>query len=180
MAFLNIPIKIKNELEQRMADMFLMYDFIGNSMIENKFVPNVLRFLGCVPTEKDILEFIKACQVYDITDATHLMPFMSFLTSWLLEGRMKPATLDELIDAFTQIDIQRKGFISKAEFIEHLIKYGESIKDDELSTLLSISCDITNNVCHCDGYIYKLYLNAEHCIYKKAAELDALLPKEPQ
>lgn len=178
MTFLSIPIKIRNEMEQRMADLFLMYDFLGNSMIDNAYVSNILRFLGCVPSDKEISEFIKICRIADIEDQTHLVPFMANLTNWLEEERMKPASLQTLVDGFALLDVQQKGFITEAELVGYLNDYGEPITDAEKKILLASAYDRINQVCPLDNYIYKIYYNPKDCIYKLAAELKELRETE--
>ena len=45
-----------------MADIFLMYDFIGNSMVESHNIGTIIRLLGCAPTEKECKEFIQLAE----------------------------------------------------------------------------------------------------------------------
>lgn len=167
MTFLDIPIKIKNNLEQRMFDIFSLYDFIGNSMVDNKCIPKILRFLGCAPTEAELMEFIKECEFLDIQGSVHVMQFMKVLNDWLLLDKMKPSPLEILEGAFKILDPDDKGFITYNEYIEFL-KKGEHIENDELNVLIGISVDRLHKACYYESYIYKLLHEPNDCIYKEA------------
>lgn len=169
MPYLDIPVNITNDLEQEMANVFLMYDFDGSKMIESTKIPTILRFLGCVPTEIEINEFIKSCEFEDIPGYIHLSKFILNLNNCLLEEIMRPATIDELENAFKILDPRQKGYINAEDFMSKIKLHGELIKNDELLKLKSVA--LTNEKCIYEPYICKLLHEPVNSIYKRVKEI---------
>lgn len=153
-----------------MADAFNIYDFVANNTISNEYVPNVLRFLGCAPSDNDIHEFVGLCEFKDVKGSIHLKRFIKTLSKWLRLGRMKPASLDELLAAINVLDPANKGYVSTEEFLRTLRKYGDKFTEDEENEMLTASAD-KDKIIYFEPYLYKLLPKPKLCIYKQAADL---------
>lgn len=153
-----------------MADAFNMYDFVGNSTILNEYVPNVLRFLGCAPCDNDIQEFLGLCEYEDVKGSIPLNRFITTLSNWLLLGRMKPASLNELIAAINVLDPADKGYMTTEELLITLRKYGDRFTEVEENEMLTASAD-KDKIIFYEPYLYKLLPKPKLCIYTQAAEL---------
>lgn len=174
LVFVDVPIKIKNALDQRIADVFLTYDFVGNYMIANENIVHVLRFLGCVPTNRDVVELIKLAEFSDIRGAIHLSRFLAVLVEWLERGRMRPATIEQLEAAFKLIDPLNRKYVTEEELREALVdaEY-EPFDDEEKAELLRTTVERPSGLCWYEKFIYKLSSTPKDCIYSQAAELAA-------
>lgn len=53
---------------------------------------NVLRFLGCVPTEKEVQAVIKATESQDYPGETHLTKFMGHVSLLLMDKQWDDST----------------------------------------------------------------------------------------
>lgn len=156
-----------------MTDAFNMYDFVGNNTLSNEYVPNVLRFLGCAPCDNDIQEFIGLCEFEDVKGSIHLNRFIATLSNWLVLGRMKPASLKELLAAFNVLDPADKGYMTTEEFLITLRKYGDRFTEVEENEMLAASAD-KDKIIFYEPYLYKLLPKPKLCIYTQAVDLNEL------
>lgn len=167
-------IKISNALHQRMADSFAIYDFTGNHMVETINIPIVLRFLGCSPTDQDTKDFIAQSELSYAKGFVHLSQFIAVLSNWLLVGRMKPATITDLINAFALLDPHRRCCIDAEEFLEMMRRYDAvTFSEDEEQQMIAAAICRPDNVCYYEQYIIKLLYEPSDCIYKMATEFEA-------
>lgn len=152
-----------------MADAFSMYDFVGNNTISNEYVSNLLRFLGCAPCDSDVQEFVGLCEFNDVKGSIHLSRFITTLNNWLLLGRMKPATLNELLAAIHVLDPADKGYMTTDEFLMTLRKYGDRFTEVEEKEMLAASAN-KDKIIFYEPYLYKLLPKPKICIYTQAAD----------
>lgn len=179
MPYLDIPITITNDLEQRIADAFLLYDFDGSKMIQSTKVSTVLRFLGCVPSEEEIKEFIATSEFEDIPGYVHLTRFISSLNECLLSDKMRPATEEELAIAFKLLDPRSNGYIKSDEFIGKIIEHGEPLSDKELASMKSVA--VGDSLCIYEPYMCKILFKPEDSIYELAKDIEmARKTSEPE
>jgi Ca2+-binding EF-hand superfamily protein len=61
-SFFDIPVELRNDLDRKIAGAFGVYDYGRNLMIEALDVGQILRSLGCVPSEDEIYEIIKSTE----------------------------------------------------------------------------------------------------------------------
>lgn len=169
MPYLDIPINITNDLEQRMANAFLLYDFDGSKMIASTKISTVLRFLGCVPSEMEIKEFIVNSEFEDIPGYVHLTRFMSNLNECLLADKMRPATEKDLANAFALLDPRSNGYIKSDEFINKISEHGEPLSDEELAILKSVA--VFDSICIYEPYICKILHQPDDSIYELAQKI---------
>lgn len=60
--YFDIPVELKNPLEEKIAEAFQVYDHNNVNMIDGRDVGAVLRSLGCVPSENEIEAIVKATE----------------------------------------------------------------------------------------------------------------------
>lgn len=170
LVYVDIPIKIRHELDQRIADAFSMYDFVGNAMVANTDLPNILRFLGCVPCNEDVAEIVRACEFTDIKGAVHLSRFLVVLVEMLEQDRMRPAKIEELQEAFKLLDPRGKMYLTEEELTEALITSDEieAFTDEEKVEMQRTTVERPSDLCFYEKFIYKLWTEPEDCIYEQA------------
>jgi len=69
--------------------------------------------------------------------------------------RYKPATANELLQAFQTLDTENKGFFS-LDFMQQILREGESFSDDEITEALKIAFDPDSECIYYDLWIHKL------------------------
>lgn len=170
LVFVDIPIKIRHELDQRIADAFKMYDFVGNSMVANCDLPRILRFLGCVPSDQDVAEIVQECEFTDIKGAVHLSRFLVVLVDMLEQNRMRPADIEELQEAFKLLDPRGRMYLSEEELMEALIESNDAelLTEDEKFEMRRTMVERPSDICWYEKYIYKLWSDPADSIYEQA------------
>lgn len=164
-----------NALQLRIVEAFSIYDFTQCNVMDAQFVPIVLRFLGCCPTDTDIEEFIKYTELNYQPGTIQMAKFVYTLCDWLLSDRMKPAaTCEELLAAFHLLDKEnvKRGWMEATEFTELMHRYEEDVRlseDEEREQMrMAISGD---QLCHYETYAYKLWYKETDTVYKMAKDL---------
>lgn len=166
------PLLLK-QLKDQTMEIFKIYDFYGMNNIQIESVGHVLRMLGCVPLETDIVEFVSLCEHPTEMGKIRFDDFFKTFFAWLLEERMKPADEHELLSCLKLID--PGNGITENRLKQVALEYGESMNDDQLKTMLAIAVDKKKDKVIYDTFAFKLY----HCpsIYELAKEI--VKPIEP-
>lgn len=166
------PILLK-QLKDRTLEVFKIYDFYDMNCIQIESIGNVLRMLGCVPMESDIVDFTALCEDKTEKGKVRFDDFFKIFFSWLLNEKMKPADEDRLIECLKLIDTG--DGITEHRLKEVVLECGESMNDEQLKILLAIAVDKkTDNVVY-DSFACKLYRKTS--IYDLAKEI--MKPIEP-
>ncbi|EDW61006.2 dynein regulatory complex protein 8 [Drosophila virilis] len=144
---MEIAIPLANELEVRISEAFCIFDIHGDKYIDTRNVGNVLRFLGCVPTEKEVNQVIAATESAENPGETHLQKFMAHLSPLLMDRKMEPASAEQILAAFEVLDPENKRFLTKEYFGKLMKEEGEQFNDDEMKAMWRVAIDpITENV----------------------------------
>lgn len=166
--YFDIPINITSPLEKKIAKVFAAFDHNAVNMVHARDVGAILRFLGCVPTEKEVEEIVKKTEFPDHPGDIHLSNFMKVLKEKLFKQEMKPSPPEVLIEAFRFFDPNNQGFIEKEKFIEIMKEFGEAMTDDELDSMLKASVSPHDQRVHFEFYLSKLIHEPEDSIYETA------------
>lgn len=161
-------------MERRVAEAFLIFDVYSNKTINKAVIGSVLRFLGCVPTEKEIKDIIKATEM-DGENAgnVHLAKFLPHVCQMLILHKMEPASADDLFEAFLLLDPEETGYISKDLFVKVLTEDGEPMNSEEIEEVLLIAVDPLTGMIPYEYYLNQLFHDPKDSIYKVAAEVEA-------
>lgn len=172
--FVDIPVKLRTELDHRIAAAFHIFDFYGNLMVANEHLANVLRWLGCVPSSRDIADLVQRAEFTDIRGAVHLSRFLPVLIDMLEHDRMRPASIQQLEAAFQQIDPLQRRYVTERELEEALVQGEyEPFTDDEKEELRRTTIERPSGVCLYEKFVYKLAHAPSDCVYRMASELKA-------
>ncbi|KAL4237664.1 hypothetical protein ACF0H5_002378 [Mactra antiquata] len=128
-------------MEAEAKRLFDMIDTDGSGSISTKELQNVMRGLGCNPTDEEIKNMIKAVDEND-SGLVEFEEFKPFLENMEKDKSKEPELLRE---AFERIGKDKEGKVDKRKLRDTLKKYGMSEEDCEDMFKL---CD-TNE----DGYI---------------------------
>lgn len=168
------PILLK-QLEDQVAEVFLIYDFYGMNNIQCESVGHVFRMLGCVPLETDVNEFVGLCENPTEKGKIRFADFFKTFFAWLLEERMKPADADTLLNALKTID--PGDGITENRLRQVTLEYGEPMDEEQIKTMLAMAIDKKTDRVFYDTFAFKLYHNPEKSIYDLAKEI--VKPIEP-
>jgi len=83
-----LTVTLNNELEAQISEAFCIFDTHGDKYIDTRNVGNVLRFLGCVPTEKEVEEVVKATESTDYPGETHILKFIAHVSQLLMDRQL--------------------------------------------------------------------------------------------
>ncbi|KAH8393255.1 hypothetical protein KR215_000655, partial [Drosophila sulfurigaster] len=140
-------VSLSNELEVRISEAFCIFDHHGDKYIDTRNIGNVLRFLGCVPTNKEVNEIIAATDSVENPGETHLPRFMAHVSHLLMERKMEPASPQKLLEAFEVLDPENKRFLTKEYFGKLMSEEGEVFNKEELDAMWPVAIDpITDNI----------------------------------
>ncbi|EDW09966.2 dynein regulatory complex protein 8 [Drosophila mojavensis] len=144
---MEVGIPLTNELEVRISEAFCIFDHHGDKYIDTRNVGNVLRFLGCVPSEKEINEIIAATESVENPGETHLPKFMAHVSVLLMNRKMEPASPEKLLKAFETLDPENKRFLTKEYFGKLMEEEAEKFSKAELANMWPVAIDpITGNI----------------------------------
>ncbi|CAG9815805.1 unnamed protein product [Phaedon cochleariae] len=194
-----IPVEINNDLEQKLADAFEIFDHAANKRIDLRDVSTIIRGLGCCPAEEDLQKMAAAMEDPDAPGQVHLSKFLPHVSQLIFEHKFRPATPEEILEAFRTLDVEGHGFLTKQEttrvhsramsqpftdtlYIPVLMtQYGEVFNDEELQEMLELAVDP-----HTGNVTYEYYVNQlmhepaeEDDIYCLADRIEAEKPPPP-
>lgn len=169
-SFFDIPVELKNDLDRKIASAFNVYDHGRNLMIDGLDVGQILRSLGCVPSELEIKQIVKATEFEGYEGRIHLSKFLPHVKELLYAKKMMPATSSELLEAFKVLDPKGRGFLYKNELLPYLSDYGEAFSAKDLKKMTEAAIESDTN--RMDYELYTLSLayepSDEENIYKIA------------
>jgi Ca2+-binding EF-hand superfamily protein len=134
-------IKISNPLEQRIFDVFSMFEINEEKLVYGEDVGELLRFLGCVPMEKDIEAIIKESETEKGSRECEAQNFVLVVERMIKEGRMKPCSPGKLMKAFITVNPENLEFVTREDLAEIMMKNGETFSEDELNLMIDSSVD---------------------------------------
>ncbi|XP_020802343.1 EF-hand calcium-binding domain-containing protein 2 isoform X1 [Drosophila serrata] len=144
---MEVGVTLSNELEVQIAEAFCIFDTHGDKYIDTRNVGNVLRFLGCAPTEKEVLEVIKATESTDYPGEAHISKFMAHVSVLLMDHKMEPASAVKIMEAFEVLDPENKKYLTKEYFGKLMAEEGEPFTEEELEEMWPVAIDpITGNI----------------------------------
>ncbi|KAI8037070.1 dynein regulatory complex protein 8 [Drosophila gunungcola] len=144
---MEVGVTLNNELESQIAEAFCIFDTHGDKYIDTRNVGNVLRFLGCVPTEKEVQNVIKATESVDYPGESALTKFVPHVSLLLMNRQMEPATTEKLLEAFETFDPENKKYLTMEYFGKLMSEEGEPFTTEEMEAMWPVAIDpITGNI----------------------------------
>lgn len=168
-AYFDIPVEISDSLEKRIFAAFTVYDFNNVNMVDSDDVGNILRFLGCVPSDEDIKEIVKQTEFSNHPGNIHLSNFMPHLKKLIYHEFMKPSSAEDLLRAFEVFDSKNKGFIDGTTFKNIMSQFEE--EPEKMEEMLKSALDRTDNKVYYEIYINQLIHVPEDSIYTLSKQL---------
>ncbi|XP_017072726.1 dynein regulatory complex protein 8 [Drosophila eugracilis] len=144
---MEVGVTLNNELEVLISEAFCIFDTHGDKYIDTRNVGNVLRFLGCVPTEKEVESVIKATESNDYPGEAYISKFIAHVSQLLMDRQMEPASTEKLLEAFETLDPENKKYLTKEYFGKLMSEEGEPFSQEELDSMWPVAIDpITGNI----------------------------------
>ena len=154
--FFEIPVEIRTDFDRKIAQAFLIFDHNNVKMIDSRDVGAILRFIGCVPNEKEVASIIKETEIPDCPGTVHLSKFLPFVKELIFNHKMKPSSAEHLLAAFKTLDPLNKGFITKEDFINLMTEDESELTPEEFDKMLKSAVDTTTNTVPYEVYINQL------------------------
>ena len=154
----NIPVELENDFDKKVAEVFRLYDRHKNYMTSTKNLEAILGLLGCAPTKQDLQEITVAVEQ---RKKIHLGRLIPFLRTYLQQGKMRPLTKADLLNAFKILDPKARGYIPKAEFVKLMTDFGNPLSDEELKDMLIAAVDVNDYCVHYEDYVDKIVMKSD-------------------
>ncbi|XP_028131617.1 dynein regulatory complex protein 8-like [Diabrotica virgifera virgifera] len=176
-----IDVPIENELEQRIADAFSVFDQYQTKIIDLKDVASVIRGLGCCPTEAEIQDIINGLKNSKWPGCVHLVNFLPKVFTFISDHKYEPASPEQLMEAFRSLDPKGLGYLTKDEMAEIMFTDGEPFTQDELDEMFEIAIDPLTNTVNYEYYINQIMYEpvGENSVYTLADRIEAEKPPPP-
>lgn len=159
--FFDIPVHIKSKFDEKLAEVFRLFDYQSNNMILSRDLGSILRILGLVPTEEEIQKIITETEFQQRKGTIHLANLMTFLRKMIETNKMQPYSSEELLDCFKILDPKSRGYIPKEEFLKSMREVGEVINKEQLDEMLKVCLDPHDNRVYYEDYIRKISYEPE-------------------
>ncbi|CAO1437495.1 unnamed protein product [Diamesa hyperborea] len=175
--FFEIPVEIRTDFDRKIAQAFLIFDHNNVKMVDSRDIGAILRFIGCVPSEKDVASIIKATEIPECPGTVHLSKFLPYIKELIFDHKMKPLSAENLLSAFKILDPLNKGFITKENFINLMTEDDSELTPEELNKMLKSAVDTETNTVPYEVYINQLMFEPKDCIYKMGEQVDRRLER---
>lgn len=127
----------------RIREVFDYFDADKSDTISKKEIPSAVRFLGCFPSERVLVnDIIESMQGDEPNEG--FVTYNDFHREMLklLNGKSyEPATADLLLQAFRMIDTNNSGYIDGDVMERLLLTKGEAFRQQELDDFMAVSRD---------------------------------------
>ncbi|XP_060874730.1 dynein regulatory complex protein 8-like [Metopolophium dirhodum] len=147
--------EIKNDLQKIIVDTFSLFTSDNINSISISDLGKVIRYLGCVPTEEELNEFANIVENQNEPNTVDKNVFVPHMEKQIRAFKYKPATADELLQAFHTLDTESKGSLS-VDFMQQALREGDSLDPDDITEAIKTAYDPDFQCIHYDIWIHKL------------------------
>ncbi|XP_060833774.1 dynein regulatory complex protein 8-like [Rhopalosiphum padi] len=148
--------EIKNDLQKMIVDAFSLFTSADNiNIIPITDLGKVIRHIGCVPTEEELIEFTSLVENQNEPNTININVFVPHMEKQIRVFRYKPGTADELLQAFHTLDTESKGSLS-VDFMQQVLREGDSLDPDDITEAIKTAYDPDFQCIHYDIWIHKL------------------------
>jgi centrin-2/centrin-1 len=115
---------------------FDLFDIAGTGTIEGKELRVALRALGFNPSRDEIERFVGS------TSQSGKIDFHEFL-SIIIDKVSEPDTHEDIVRAFSMLDIEGKGYITKESLQKVINSLGEGLSEEEVEKMITVAKKIS-------------------------------------
>ncbi|XP_034536096.1 dynein regulatory complex protein 8 [Notolabrus celidotus] len=112
----------------------------SNNTVDVREIGTIIYSLGCFPSQADIHNFIAEVEE-DQTGYIHFDKFLPAMTRVLLENKFPPIPEDRVLQAFENLDKEKKGYLDSEELTNYLTQEGEIFNQREMEEMLVAFAD---------------------------------------
>ncbi|KAE9544324.1 hypothetical protein AGLY_001503 [Aphis glycines] len=165
--------EIKNDLQKIIVDAFSLFTNENINTIPTTDLGKVIRHIGCVPTEEELIEFTSLVESQNEPNTVDINVFVPHMEKQIRAFRYKPGTADELLQAFHTLDTESKGSLS-VDFMQQALREGDSLDPDDITEAIKTAYDPDFQCIYYDIWIHKLMGKTKTDPYALAANDVAL------
>ncbi|KAM6432633.1 LOW QUALITY PROTEIN: dynein regulatory complex protein 8 [Rhynochetos jubatus] len=136
------------EIEKKI-EAFEVFDHECNKTVDVREIDSVVTSLG---TEAELHELLAKVEEEEPT-YINLEKFLPVMTKVLLDRSTKPVPEDVLLHAFSALDENKCGYITKDELVKYLTEEGELAAQKDMEDMLSTALDPETNTLRYRDYI---------------------------
>ncbi|KAF6777583.1 EF-hand calcium-binding domain-containing protein [Paragonimus kellicotti] len=140
----NDVVSIHNsDLEAKITEAFDLFDHERNRTIDFRELGTVIRAIGGVPTESEVLQMVRELENDPPNGYINLERFLPVMMEAIEQEQFPKASEEELLKAFAVLDPEKRGFITVSEMESLMVNEGEPFTPDELEEMLAAATDLS-------------------------------------
>ncbi|KAH8859651.1 Dynein regulatory complex protein 8 [Schistosoma japonicum] len=127
----------------RINEVFDLFDHERNKTIDFRELGTVIRALGGVPTEAEVISLVRELENDPPNGYINYEKFLPVMLQAIEQKRFEPASEEELLRAFLTLDSEKKGFLSSETLESYMISSGEPFTKEEMEEMLAAATDLS-------------------------------------
>ncbi|CAH8498603.1 unnamed protein product [Schistosoma bovis] len=132
-----------NDLEARIREIFDLFDHERNKTIDFRELGTVIRALGGVPTEAEVISLVRELENDPPNGYINYDKFLPVMMQAMEQKRFEPAPEEDLLKAFLILDSEKKGFLSADALESYMVSSGEPFTKEEIEEMLAAATDLS-------------------------------------
>ncbi|CAH8504013.1 unnamed protein product [Schistosoma guineensis] len=132
-----------NDLEARIREIFDLFDHERNKTIDFRELGTVIRALGGVPTEAEVISLVRELENDPPNGYINYDKFLPVMMQAMEQKRFEPAPEEDLLKAFLILDSEKKGFLSADALESYMLSSGEPFTKEEIEEMLAAATDLS-------------------------------------
>ncbi|KAF7254927.1 EF-hand calcium-binding domain-containing protein 2, partial [Paragonimus skrjabini miyazakii] len=132
-----------SDLEAKITEAFDLFDHERNRTIDFRELGTVIRAIGGVPTEAEVLQMVRELENDPPNGYINLERFLPVMMEAIEQEQFPKASEEELLKAFAVLDPEKRGFITVSEMESLMANEGEPFTPEELEEMLAAATDLS-------------------------------------
>ncbi|CAH8498620.1 unnamed protein product [Schistosoma bovis] len=133
----------RDDLEARIREIFDLFDHERNKTIDFRELGTVIRALGGVPTEAEVISLVRELENDPPNGYINYDKFLPVMMQAMEQKRFEPAPEEDLLKAFLILDSEKKGFLSADALESYMVSSGEPFTKEEIEEMLAAATDLS-------------------------------------
>ncbi|CAH8483314.1 unnamed protein product [Schistosoma turkestanicum] len=146
----------EDDLEAKIKDIFDLFDHERNKTIDFRELGTVIRALGGVPTEAEIISLVRELENDPPNGYINYETFLPVMMQAMRQKRFEPVSEEELLKAFLVLDPEKKGFLSAEALESYMVSSGEPFTKEEMEEMLAAATDFSKGKIMYRGFVIQL------------------------
>ncbi|CAH8498343.1 unnamed protein product [Heterobilharzia americana] len=146
----------RGDLELKISEIFDLFDHERNKTIDFRELGTVIRALGGVPTEAEVVALVRELENDPPNGYINYERFLPVMLQAMEQKRFEPASEEELLKAFSILDVEKKGYLTTEALESHMIS------SDEMEEMLAAATDLSRGKIMYRDFVIQLSTFDDH------------------